>query len=196
MQYGKMTTDLSLAGSSLRLYEGEIVKLSPASNLPEGSSAVYYATPVSGEWGDFASMPISSDEVEPLSDHEEKYTRLARRLGWQALLSLVPATRVRVRRALDEGDVHLNTISLSSWDTAALDQSTKAPKSKKCSYCGSSVRNPKHPSSLYGPNQPYERLKQTARDPRLPWYREPGLSLAERVCVLKLVAKNEARRLQ
>lgn len=52
--------------------------------------------------------------------HAEKYQNLADRLGWADVLALVPFPLERVRKALDAGDDHLNTLPLIKWDRAAL----------------------------------------------------------------------------
>jgi hypothetical protein len=116
-----------------------------------------------------------------------KYEALARRLGVEALLKLVPADADRVRAALEAGDEHLNGIPLVMWDRAALG----APETlaeRTCPTC-KHVR-PSDDGAGLGPwssDWPQTALKRTAR--LEPWRAAPGLSLAERVCVLKHVAK-------
>ena len=77
------------------------------------------------------------------TEHRAKYEALARRLGVDALLAIMPATPEQIREAYS-ADKHLTNIPLSVWDSA-----TWAPFTL-----------------------------DAAR----------GLSLAERVCVLKHVA--------
>ena len=49
MQYGRMTTNCQLLGTSLTLRKGGIVALLPATNLPQGG---YFARPADGKWAD------------------------------------------------------------------------------------------------------------------------------------------------
>lgn len=77
-------------------------------------------------------------------EHAKKYEEVSRRIGIDVLAQLVPASPEKVRKALERGDKHLNTIPLRKWDDAAA-------------------------------AIPRERVK--------------GLSLAEKVCALKHVAK-------
>ena len=92
------------------------------------------------------------------TEHRTRYEALARRLGINALLAIMPATPKQIREAYS-ADKHLNNIPLSVWDRAA--------------------------GRLY-PNR--------ANDYRISWISPftrdaaRGLSLAERVCVLKHVA--------
>ena len=94
--------------------------------------------------------------------HEEKYERLAQRIGVDALRRILPSTPERIRAAVAAGDEHLNTIALSAWDRAA------------------------------GLLNPYRVHAEACRlHFRAPWTLAvaSGLSLAERVCVLKHVAR-------
>ena len=108
--------------------------------------------------------------------HEVKYEALAHRLGVAALVALIPATPERIRQALAAGDEHLNTIPLASWDRAA-DAWTAIPKivartyakRVKCPHCEGGVTL-QYPT----PNVVWSKVR---------------LSFAERVCVLKHVAK-------
>jgi hypothetical protein len=77
-------------------------------------------------------------------EHAKKYEEVARNIGIDALVGLIPASPEKIRKALDHGDKHLNTIPLRKWDDAAA-------------------------------AIPRELVK--------------GLSLAEKVCALKHVAK-------
>ena len=117
-------------------------------------------------------------------EHRAKYLSLALRLGFDDLGQLVPATPERIRAALDAGDEHLNTIPLVAWDQAAL---LGAPGPIACPRCGRCGPDPK-----YTDDWPQSKLGVTAR--LLPWSRVPGLSLAERVCALKEVARQIAER--
>lgn len=53
-------------------------------------------------------------------EHAKKYEDLARQIGIEELKALVPATPERIRKALERGDAHLNTIPLRHWDAAAM----------------------------------------------------------------------------
>lgn len=77
-------------------------------------------------------------------EHAKKYEEVARNIGIDILADLIPASPEKIRKALEHGDKHLNTIPLRKWDDAAA-------------------------------AIPRERVK--------------GLSLAEKVCALKHVAK-------
>lgn len=95
----------------------------------------------------------------PDTAHAKKYEALAQRIGIDALRALLPDP-LRIRAALAAGDQHLNTINLAVWDRAA-----------GCA-----------PFVTYGT---WPRLSFA-----YPWTPAVagGLSLAERVCVLKHVA--------
>jgi polyhydroxyalkanoate synthesis regulator phasin len=77
-------------------------------------------------------------------EHAEKYEAVARRIGIDLLKTLIPASPERIRKALEKGDKHLNTIQLRKWDQASE---------------------------------------------AIPREQGKGLSLAEKVCALKHVAK-------
>lgn len=51
--------------------------------------------------------------------HAERYEPIARKIGIKFLQGLMPASREAIRKALDRGDKHLNTIKLRKWDDAA-----------------------------------------------------------------------------
>jgi len=122
--------------------------------------------------------------MTPAQEHRAKYLALALQLGFDDLIQLVPATPESIRAALGAGDEHLNTIPLVSWDQAAL---LGAPGPIACPTCGRMGPNP-----IYANDWPQSRLGVSAR--LLPWSRVPSLSLAERVCVLKEVARQIAER--
>ena len=52
-------------------------------------------------------------------EHYQKYERLAQRIGIKGLRNILPASPVRIIKALTSDDEHLNTIPLSKWDSAA-----------------------------------------------------------------------------
>lgn len=51
-------------------------------------------------------------------EHAEKYEGVAQHIGIDFLKGLIPATPERIRKALEQGDKHLNTIPLRKWDAA------------------------------------------------------------------------------
>lgn len=51
--------------------------------------------------------------------HAEKYEKIAQKIGIDVLRELIPASRAKIREALERGDKHLNTIPLRKWDAAA-----------------------------------------------------------------------------
>ncbi len=128
-----------------------------------------------------------------MNEHQRKYDALARKLGWSLLIRLVPVPLERIRAVLDAGDEHLNSIPLKLWDGAALDQRRDAPWTVECPAYGCKHLNPEHTGVGEGSDWPYSRLRETARS--MPWSADPNLSLAERVCALKHVARVEALKL-
>jgi len=52
-------------------------------------------------------------------EHAKKYDQLSRKIGIDRLKELVPVSPEKIRKALERGDKHLNTISLRKWDAAA-----------------------------------------------------------------------------
>ena len=69
MEYGIMKTPVHLLATSLRLQEGQIVELAPATNLPQGG---YFARPHDGKWSDGIdhnpddSILITGEDFDPL----------------------------------------------------------------------------------------------------------------------------------
>ena len=110
-----------------------------------------------------------------MSTHEEKYEALAQRIGIPDLVARIPADRESVARAIASGDEYLNSIPIAKWDRAAEAWSC-VPKQdarlyarrERCACCGNGTRYVVPPTSDL--------------------WRGVGLSLAERVCVLKHVA--------
>jgi len=110
-------------------------------------------------------------------EHFTRYEALARRIGIDALRKIVPCPG-QVMPALAAGDEHLNTIPLGYWDKAAgMPSALERPK---CPRCGQVILTRPTPPAR-NPN----RLSFAA-----PWLPEVanGLSLSDRVCVLKHVA--------
>ena len=118
-------------------------------------------------------------------EHWEKYEALAQRIGIQELRAQVLQffTREAIDHALARGDEHLNTLMLTQWDRAAGDSRPDniLGRGPKCSHCGQ--RMPGRPDAVLGP--PYSLTFDGV------WGRvKPmGLSLADRVCILKHVAR-------
>lgn len=110
-------------------------------------------------------------------EHRAKYQSLAVTLGWDDLARLVPIGSERIDAALAAGDEHLNRFGNSPWDNAAL-----------------GARHPAlcFPPELWRSDWPAADLWRSARN--LPWSRVPTLSLSERVCALKYVAREESRK--
>ena len=113
-------------------------------------------------------------------EHRAKCAALVDVLGFDALAALVPVPVERIRAALATGDKHLNTIPLALWDRAAL--GTQGAPGQKCPTCGGRLPDPRHSNDY-----PYNVLRQSAR--REPWSRAPSLSLGDRLCALKHVAR-------
>lgn len=104
-------------------------------------------------------------EAEMRREHFKKYEALARKIGIDALLTLMPVDRetMVVRLA---ADVHLNNVPLTMWDRAAGECSSGPSTCPTCK----------------------QRVRPYSSEPRLsfewPWVPSVanGLSLAERVC--------------
>lgn len=96
--------------------------------------------------------------------HYQKYEILASRIGIQALKRVLPASAKEIITALEKDDHHLNTIPLAKWDKAAG-----------------------YISGLENYSDGPTRLSFAG-----PWSSPDAhnLSLAERVCVLKHVARH------
>uniref|UniRef100_A0A6M3LSB9 Uncharacterized protein n=1 Tax=viral metagenome TaxID=1070528 RepID=A0A6M3LSB9_9ZZZZ len=101
--------------------------------------------------------------IEMNNEHYDKYEALSQKIGIEALRAIIPVTKEKIRAALENGDEHLNSISLHLWDKAA----GMIPKRNYC----------------------------TTKEFYVSW-ESPftsgvanGLSLAERVCILKHVAQ-------
>ncbi len=66
---GTMRIGIHLLGTSLRLNEGQRVRLTRATNQPGLARAGYYAAPLDGEWSDGVNRPpedsilITPDDV-------------------------------------------------------------------------------------------------------------------------------------
>lgn len=52
--------------------------------------------------------------------HAEKYEEIAQDLGVDFLKTLIPASPEKIRKALERGDKHLNSIPLRKWDAASM----------------------------------------------------------------------------
>ena len=124
-------------------------------------------------------------------EHKAKYQALADTLGWEALRALLPLSIGKVRVMLADGDEHLNLYGNGPWDEAALGETEPSvwDKAPRCPCCGQ--RKPQEVQKRVR-DWPQAPLRRTARNKALPWRRAPTLSLAERVCVLKHVARADA----
>lgn len=103
--------------------------------------------------------------MDTKTEHYIKYEMLATKIGIEALKTILPCTKEQVQNAIAQNDLYLNTIPLYKWDRAA------------------GVRSPH-----IGPHDPQWPLNSMSFN--RPWLPKvaSGLSLAERVCVLKHVA--------
>lgn len=61
-----------------------------------------------------AELNMTPGDIE----HAKKCETLAQLIGIDVLRELVPATPEKIRKALEKGDKHLNTIPLRKWDQA------------------------------------------------------------------------------
>lgn len=130
------------------------------------------------------------------AEHVAKYAALAKTLGEDSLGVLVQPLVTRCADALKAGDEHLNTIPLAVWDRLASVPDSLGPKccgkychTPFCPQCGKAMRKP----TAGRDDWPYADLRESARDLSLPWHRARGLSLSERVCLLKYVATKLAQ---
>jgi hypothetical protein len=95
--------------------------------------------------------------------HFAKYEALATEIGVNALRDLVPATRKEITDALTAGDTALNTVDLTKWDKAAGALPERGNATTRTGF-------------VWGP------VPAAFKNHR-------SLSLGERVCVLKHVAR-------
>jgi hypothetical protein len=66
------------------------------------------------------ALPVEREPMRPDQIvHAGKYETLAQEVGVDRLKELIPASREQIRRALETGDQHLNSIPLRKWDMAA-----------------------------------------------------------------------------
>lgn len=114
-------------------------------------------------------------------EYRKKCSALIDKLGRENLRPLLPSIAT-VRAALAAGDEHLNTINLVVWDRAA-GVGSQMGSSKPCPTCGQRWFSPSN-------DWPHGDLRTTAKRP--PWNAAPTLSLSERVCVLKELARQLA----
>ena len=96
------------------------------------------------------------------AEHHQKYEDLAQQIGIEELVAILPVSRERITEALNGDDHYLNTIPLKLWDLAA-----GADKYRLC----------------------HGDYRLTFKAPFTP-ANASGLSLCDRVCVLKHVARN------
>lgn len=116
------------------------------------------------------------------TEHFDKYQQLASLLGWDALRALVPFDTHTIRCML-MADEHLSSQGNAPWDGASM-----GPKSAAtCDHCKQEIV-----LNEAGVNWPSAGLQRTAKDRSLPWHKAPYLSLSQRNCVLKHVARVDA----
>lgn len=99
--------------------------------------------------------------------HEEKYTTIVNRLGYDSVKALIPFSRTTIINAL-ETDEHLNNLSLRKWDDAT---------GFKTVYHGYYLK----PRTTYIPTN--DKLVQLCRSKGVTCF-----SLAQLVCILKRCA--------
>jgi hypothetical protein len=67
-----------------------------------------------------AKQPVAPEPMTPSEiEFTQKCEALAQQIGLDPLRQLIPAPPEQIRRALERGDKHLNTIPLYRWDGAA-----------------------------------------------------------------------------
>jgi len=119
-----------------------------------------------------------------MEEHRAKYAALADELGRKELEQLVAPLMDKVKAALAAGDEHLNRIGLATWDRLA-GVGRADGMGAKCAACGQRIYREVG-------DWPYDDLRASARGGLWSRQRDKSrglLSLAERVCVLKEVAK-------
>jgi hypothetical protein len=65
------------------------------------------------------------DKDDVVMSHEDKYTKVVNALGYIAVKQCLPKPHSRILEALDNGDEHLNTIPLATWDSCTTNLSYK-----------------------------------------------------------------------
>jgi hypothetical protein len=111
-----------------------------------------------------------------MTDHEKKNEELAQKIGVNALINVLKYYNFPTPEQMQElanTDPHLNNIPLAEWDRAA---GRIVYGARTCGSCGTRLL----------PSNPNE-FKMNFSTPFVPRVAN-GLSLAERVCVLKHVA--------
>jgi hypothetical protein len=132
-----------------------------------------------------------------MTEHEQKYERLAQWLGVESLKKLVPFTPEQIGNALRAGDEHLTTLSLVAWDRKHGAEPGEVARARKyiqfpdrqsviCPCCGAPTTPPADKTAgVWG------LVRAAIASARL--HDEKPLqrswSLCETVCVLKHVAK-------
>ena len=111
-------------------------------------------------------MRTPKQELEGARAHYQEFETLAQKIGIGKLVRAVPADETEIRSVLSQGDKHLNLIPLFRWDMAAIGTGERA-------------------RATYGWGRPedYRALPGNI-------FYGMGLSLADRVCVLKHVARH------
>jgi hypothetical protein len=77
---------------------------------------------------EIATAPIvpSKPMDEGAREHFKKYDKLAREIGIQNIVPLIPVSPEKVRYSLEHGDPYLNWIPLRLWDAAAAGLPTRS----------------------------------------------------------------------
>lgn len=114
-----------------------------------------------------------------MKNHFQEFDEKSRHFGIEKLIPYIPVSKARIEKALSEGDIHLNTIPLELWDAAAgfwnpLGRGLGAkPPVKTPTSCGKAGT----PEAMRAPAGHIFYRSNVAN------------SLADRVCVLKHVAR-------
>jgi hypothetical protein len=119
-------------------------------------------------------------EARMKREHYEKYEELAQKFKAYGIECRVPASKERILMAIEAGDEHLNSIPLVIWDRAASIEyrtSVQTPYRPHCPTCGCAPSSPPVPEL-------WRAFFHVTKDGKRAFY-----SLAERVCLLKHVAR-------
>ena len=112
--------------------------------------------------------------VKQKQEHFEKYDALAAEIGIARIIEAIPFSADSVRRALDQGDEHLNSLPMKKWDQVTGYAGWGVGRIEPCPTCGQKRR-------VKWSNRDFRKLPPFEHGPHTP---------SERVCLLKHVAKH------